>query len=197
MQSECKILKCLLFLGQLRITQEVMRREYLCNSFDSRKMEDDFDLTTKRECIICMFDLHFSAISCSCCPGKYTCLIHAKHLCSCGLNAKFLLFRHDINDLSSLVKALEGDLEAVKKWSEEKIGLTMSSNDLTVPIAVSAPGEPVSSAAASPNMRSSADAQMERPMVQGTQEVEPRRENIGASSSPGREVIIILSDDEV
>lgn len=201
MQRECKILKCLLLLEQLRITQEVMRREYLCNSFDSRKMDDDFDLATKRECSICMFDLHFSAIGCSYCPGKYTCLVHAKHLCSCGLNAKYLLFRHDINDLNSLVKALEGDPEAIKKWSEVKLGLTMISNvsreadDFSFPIPVSAPVEPVSSAAASPNLRSSAASEMEGPMVQETQE-EPRREKVGASFSEG-EVIIILSDDEV
>lgn len=186
-------------LLKLRITQEVARREYLCNSFDSRKMEDDFDLTTKRECSRCMFDLHLSAIGCLCCPGKYTCLVHAKHLCSCGLNAKCLLFRYDINELNSLVKALEGDIEAVKKWSVEKLGLTMSSNvsreadDITVPVAVSAPVEPVTSAAASPNLRSSAAVQMEGPLVQET-EVK-LREHVGASSSE-REVVIILSDDD-
>lgn len=104
-----------------------MRREFLCNSSQVLKMESNFDATSERECIICLFDLHLSAAGCHCSPDKYACLNHAKQMCSCGWSAKFFLFRYDISELNILVEALEGKLSAVYRWAKLDLGLALTS----------------------------------------------------------------------
>ncbi|KAJ6292016.1 hypothetical protein OIU76_024000 [Salix suchowensis] len=97
-----------------RVETERVRRQFLCNSSPALKMESDFDATSERECSVCLFDLHLSAVGCRCSPEKYACLNHAKQLCSCVSGAKFFLFRYDISELNILVEALEGKLSAVR-----------------------------------------------------------------------------------
>ncbi|WCJ38308.1 Lysine-specific demethylase JMJ703 [Euphorbia peplus] len=111
-----------------RVRLEAKRREYLCNSLQSQRMVQDFDAMTKRECHICYYDLHLSAVFCPCSPNKYSCLIHSKQLCSCCWSEKILLFRHEISELETLVEALEGKLSAVYKWARERLKLSLFSS---------------------------------------------------------------------
>ncbi|KAA8550742.1 hypothetical protein F0562_002426 [Nyssa sinensis] len=110
-----------------RIKQEGMRREYLCNSSQFQKMEKDFGATSKRECSICLYDLHLSATGCPCSPNRYSCLKHAKQLCSCAWSARFFLCQYAISELNVLVEAVEGKLSAVYRWAKENLGLTVHS----------------------------------------------------------------------
>lgn len=115
-----------------RIKSEGRRREYLCTSSQSRKMDKDFDSVRKRECWTCFYDLHLSAACCQCSPDKYACLNHAKQLCSCSWSAKTFLFRYEMSKLDLLVQALEGKLSSVYRWAREDLGLALSrcvSND--------------------------------------------------------------------
>lgn len=108
--------------------QEGRRREYLCNSSQIQDMKTDFDSTTKRECSICLYDLHLSAAGCPCSPDRYSCLHHAKQLCSCAWSDRFFLFRYKISELNVLVEALEGKSSAVDKWAREILGLSVHSS---------------------------------------------------------------------
>ncbi|XP_027094941.1 putative lysine-specific demethylase JMJ16 isoform X1 [Coffea arabica] len=114
---------------KLRVKQEAIRREYLCRGLQLQKMEDDFD-SDKRDCSTCLYDLHFSAIGCSCSPGRYACLLHAKNLCPCHWTARYLLYRYEISELNLLVQALEGRLDAIYHWGKKKLDLRVSSDDL-------------------------------------------------------------------
>ncbi|KAK3026151.1 hypothetical protein RJ639_040538, partial [Escallonia herrerae] len=110
-----------------RIRCEATKREYFCDSLHSRKMEKDFDLTTKRVCTICLYDLHLSAVGCPCSPDRFSCMNHGKQLCSCAWSDKFFLARYKISELNALVDALEGKLSAVIRWAKEHLGLSMHS----------------------------------------------------------------------
>ncbi|KAI4364560.1 hypothetical protein MLD38_020634 [Melastoma candidum] len=110
-----------------RVDTERVRREFLCNSLRAVKMENNFDTETERECTICLFDLHLSAVGCPCSPNKFACLNHSKQLCSCPWNFKYFLFRYDLNELGILVDALEGKLSAIYRWARLDLGLALSS----------------------------------------------------------------------
>ncbi|KAG9155590.1 hypothetical protein Leryth_021197 [Lithospermum erythrorhizon] len=111
-----------------RVEMEQARREFVCKSLKALKMESTFDATSERECSVCLFDLHLSAAGChNCSPDRYACLNHVKEFCSCSWNAKFFLFRYDINELNILVEALEGKLSAVYRWAKLDLGLALSS----------------------------------------------------------------------
>ncbi|PKI41359.1 putative lysine-specific demethylase JMJ16 [Punica granatum] len=110
-----------------RVETERARRESICNSSRIMKMESNFDSVCERECIICLFDLHLSAVGCHCSPDRYACLDHAKQLCSCAWGSKYFLFRYDINELNILVEALEGKLSAIYRWARFDLGLALSS----------------------------------------------------------------------
>ncbi|KAL6989074.1 hypothetical protein U1Q18_014825 [Sarracenia purpurea var. burkii] len=109
---------------------ERVRREFLCNSSQAVKMESSFDASSERECSVCLFDLHLSAAGCHCSPERYTCLNHAKQLCSCSWSARFFLFRYNINELNILAEALEGKSSAVYRWARLDLGLALSSHVL-------------------------------------------------------------------
>lgn len=117
-----------------RFRQECRRREYLCNSSQFQEMEKVFDSTIKRECIVCLYDLHLSAASCPCSPGRYSCLQHAKQLCSCAWSGRVFYYRYKIGDLHLLVEALEGRSSAVYKWARENLETSI---DFSVPKDVS------------------------------------------------------------
>ncbi|XP_043691747.1 lysine-specific demethylase JMJ703-like isoform X2 [Telopea speciosissima] len=110
-----------------RVDMERTRREYLCTSSQSTKMDTSFDATSERECIICLYDLHLSAAGCHCSPDRYACMNHAKQLCSCAWSDKFFLFRYEISELNVLVEALEGKLSAIYRWAKQDLGLALSS----------------------------------------------------------------------
>ncbi|XP_031282041.1 putative lysine-specific demethylase JMJ16 [Pistacia vera] len=110
-----------------RVEMERVRREYFCSSSPAMKMDRNFDATSERECSVCLFDLHLSAVGCRCSSDKYACLNHAKNFCSCAWGAKFFLFRYDISELNILVEALEGKLSAVYRWARLDLGLALSS----------------------------------------------------------------------
>ncbi|PQM36271.1 putative lysine-specific demethylase JMJ16 isoform X1 [Prunus yedoensis var. nudiflora] len=108
-----------------RLSSEALWRKYLCNSSQSRRMKSNFDATSKKECSICLRDLHFSAAFCPCSADRYSCLLHAKQLCSCAWSDKVFLYRHRIDDLYLLLDALEGKLDAVFKWGKDDLGLAL------------------------------------------------------------------------
>ncbi|KAJ7978175.1 lysine-specific demethylase JMJ18 [Quillaja saponaria] len=110
-----------------RVEAEHARREFLCGTSQALKMESSFDATSERECSVCLFDLHLSAVGCRCSPDRYACLNHAKQFCSCSWDAKFFLFRYDISELNILVEALEGKLSAVYRWAKLDLGLALTS----------------------------------------------------------------------
>lgn len=110
-----------------RIQSESLKRKFLCTYLVSQRMGESFDVTCKRECSICLRDLHLSAVACSCSDDKFACLNHAKQLCSCIWSNKILLYRYEISDLNVLCQALDGKLSAVYKWAKEDLGLNLNS----------------------------------------------------------------------
>ncbi|CAJ1949684.1 unnamed protein product [Sphenostylis stenocarpa] len=90
-------------------------------------MDGNFYATCRRECSICLYDLHLSVVGCSCSNDKFACLGHAKHFCSCPWSNRILLYRYEISDLNVLCQALDGKLSAVYKWAKEYLGLTLTS----------------------------------------------------------------------
>ncbi|KDP26519.1 hypothetical protein JCGZ_17677 [Jatropha curcas] len=108
-----------------RVKFEHSRREYLCYSLQSQKMDKNFDASSKRECSICFYDLHLSAVWCPCSADRYSCLKHSKQLCSCAWSEKIFLFRYEMSELNTLVEAVEGKLSAVYKWAKEVLKLSL------------------------------------------------------------------------
>ncbi|XP_030498614.2 putative lysine-specific demethylase JMJ16 [Cannabis sativa] len=110
-----------------RVLGEDIGRTFLCNSSQIRTMDKTFDATTKRECKICLYDLHFSAAGCPCSEDTYSCLNHAKQLCSsCSWTEKYFLFRHDISELNLLVEALEGKFKSQYSVAKDILGLGLN-----------------------------------------------------------------------
>lgn len=91
-------------------------------------MDEDSDVSSKRECGICLYDLHLSAVSCPCSANRYSCLNHVKLLCSCAWSEKIFLFRYEISELNVLVEALEGKLNAVYRWARNDLKLSLHSS---------------------------------------------------------------------
>ncbi|GAV76000.1 JmjC domain-containing protein/JmjN domain-containing protein/zf-C5HC2 domain-containing protein [Cephalotus follicularis] len=113
---------------KLRIKQEDSRRKYLTSSLQTRRMEKSFDATRKRECTICLSDLHLSAAGCPCSADSYSCLNHVKQHCACTWNDKSFLFRHEMGELNVLIEAVEGKLSAVNQWAKEVLKLALFTN---------------------------------------------------------------------
>ncbi|KAM0001779.1 putative chromatin remodeling & transcription regulator FYR family [Helianthus debilis subsp. tardiflorus] len=110
-----------------RVEMERVRRDFLCKSSQSLKMDTNFDSVNERECSVCYFDLHLSASGChNCSPEKYSCLSHANQFCSCSSGSKYFLFRYDMSDLEILVEALEGKLSAIYRWAKKDLGLYLT-----------------------------------------------------------------------
>ncbi|XP_020247173.1 lysine-specific demethylase JMJ703 isoform X1 [Asparagus officinalis] len=125
-KEACGAGKILTMSLKSRVEMERARREIL-GSLQSRKMDASFDVNCERECVVCHYDLHLSAVGCICSPDKFACLIHAKELCSCEWSTRIFLFRYEISDLNSLVDALGGKLSAVHRWGLSHLGLKLSS----------------------------------------------------------------------
>ncbi|XP_018447137.1 lysine-specific demethylase JMJ14 isoform X2 [Raphanus sativus] len=102
-----------------RVEMEAERLNELGDGFRLLKMEGDFDIKRERECFLCFYDLHMSAASCKCSPNRFACLTHAKNLCSsCESKERFVLLRYTLVELRSLVRALEGDPDAIEAWAQ-------------------------------------------------------------------------------
>uniref|UniRef100_A0A6V7QYG7 Lysine-specific demethylase JMJ18-like n=1 Tax=Ananas comosus var. bracteatus TaxID=296719 RepID=A0A6V7QYG7_ANACO len=99
-----------------RVQMEQKAREGLSCLSRFKKMDKDYDSSSERECFSCFYDLHLSAAGCECSPSRFACLNHASLLCSCEPTKRFMFFRHDIDELNSIVAALEGDLSTLKLW---------------------------------------------------------------------------------
>ncbi|KAL8508259.1 hypothetical protein ACS0TY_018735 [Phlomoides rotata] len=108
-----------------RVFEEEKRIQYLPGIERIRKMEKDFDLNTERECFSCFYDLHLAAVCCNCSPDKFSCLKHANILCLCDPDNKHILLRYTIDELNTLVKALEECVDALKYWASKDRGGTL------------------------------------------------------------------------
>ncbi|WOL12239.1 putative lysine-specific demethylase JMJ14 isoform X2 [Canna indica] len=106
-----------------RVIMEHKRRDSISSILNTKKMDKDFDLSTERECFLCSYDLHLSAAGCECSPNRFACLSHAKHLCSCEPSRKFVLVRHNLEELYAIVMALEGELDTVSLSRLADIGI--------------------------------------------------------------------------
>ncbi|WVZ57785.1 hypothetical protein U9M48_008127 [Paspalum notatum var. saurae] len=95
----------------------------------SKKMDKDYD-SVDRECFTCFYDLHLSAISCQCSPDRFACLNHTNLLCSCEMDRKIAFFRYSMEELNTLVAALEGDPTAVCWWGQKHLGLVCPSGSV-------------------------------------------------------------------
>ncbi|XP_048493554.1 putative lysine-specific demethylase JMJ16 isoform X2 [Beta vulgaris subsp. vulgaris] len=112
-----------------RIRSEARCRDYLSSASQARKMDKTLDDDgRKRECSICSWDLYLSAVSCPCKQNKYSCLVHAKHFCSCAWTQKTFLFRYQINELNILAEAVEGKLSSIRAWVKENLGAALQWN---------------------------------------------------------------------
>lgn len=103
-----------------------VRRACLGNCLNA-KMDSNFDAVKERECFLCYYDLHFSAIGCECSPEKFACLEHANQLCACPWNRKCFLYRYDVTELDILIEALEGKRNSINTWAKHDLGLASSS----------------------------------------------------------------------
>ncbi|KAL9242983.1 hypothetical protein vseg_016928 [Gypsophila vaccaria] len=109
-----------------RFSSEARSRQYISPASQSKKMDKSFDANgQKRECSLCYYDLYMSAATCSCSPNRYSCLLHAKHLCSCSWSEKVFLFRYQINELNILAEAVEGKITPMRVWIRENLGSTL------------------------------------------------------------------------
>ncbi|XP_057812200.1 lysine-specific demethylase JMJ18-like [Salvia miltiorrhiza] len=105
-----------------RVRLEEKRIERLPGATCFQKMEKDFDVNTERECISCFYDLHLSAASCNCSPDRFTCLKHANLVTCCDPENRLVLLRHSIDELKTLVEALEENTFAQRVWVSEDGG---------------------------------------------------------------------------
>ncbi|KAK4752394.1 hypothetical protein SAY87_021192 [Trapa incisa] len=80
----------------------------MCSGLDNTENE--------RECSKCFYDLYLSAATCRCSPDRFMCLKHAKFSCSCEKDDRFVLLRYELEKLNLLVRALEGEHEAINEW---------------------------------------------------------------------------------
>ena len=113
---------------------EEERLERLPTGMRIQKMKRDFDLKNERECFSCFYDLHLAAASCECSPDQFACLKHASLICSCEPNCKFALLLHTMDDLKTLVEALEGRLDAIEVWASKDLGLVSADKDACDPM---------------------------------------------------------------
>ncbi|XP_022142392.1 lysine-specific demethylase JMJ18-like isoform X2 [Momordica charantia] len=100
-----------------RVMLEEQKTNCLPTHMKLQKMESELDCKSERECYACFYDLYLSSASCKCSPDRFSCLKHASNFCSCPVDDRCVLFRFSINDLHTLVEALEGGLDAIKEWA--------------------------------------------------------------------------------
>ncbi|KAL9147620.1 hypothetical protein ABFS82_13G184800 [Erythranthe guttata] len=126
-----------------RVYYEEKRIEHLPAVTRIQKMEKDFDLDTERECFSCFYDLHQSAVCCNCNSDKFACLKHANLMCSCKPDNRVVLLRYTIDELNSLVKALEESFDALQVWLSKNHSNPQLKNEYVEEIRTSFSVEPV------------------------------------------------------
>ncbi|CAL9235558.1 unnamed protein product, partial [Arabidopsis halleri] len=106
---------------EARLRIEERRIEALGNGFNLVKMDKDFDSKGEMECFSCFSDLHLSATGCNNCSSfkEYGCTKH--DICSCEGNDRFIFLRYTIDELSSLIRALEGESDDLKTWASKVV----------------------------------------------------------------------------
>ncbi|KAK4491535.1 hypothetical protein RD792_002287, partial [Penstemon davidsonii] len=112
-----------------RVLLEEKRIEFLPKVTRLEKMERDFDSKTEKECLSCFYDLHLSAAYCNCSSDKFACIEHANLICGCDSDNRFVLVRYTIDEMNTLVKALEESMDAIKLWASEDIQLNGNTNE--------------------------------------------------------------------
>ncbi|VFQ97411.1 unnamed protein product [Cuscuta campestris] len=100
-----------------RVQLEEERIKQLSPLVSLQYMDTDYNLKDERECFECFYDLHLSAATCNCTLEKFACLTHADHICSCKPDNKTVFLRYSMDDFKKLVKALEGNADAIKMWA--------------------------------------------------------------------------------
>ncbi|KAI4343122.1 hypothetical protein MLD38_027660 [Melastoma candidum] len=106
-----------------RVNLEEERLNRLPSYLRLQKMETELDLEDERECFICFYDLHLSAVNCKCSPKRFACLKHANYSCLCGGDEKVVLLCQTIPELKMLVDALEGLVSALEGYCVKNVNL--------------------------------------------------------------------------
>jgi hypothetical protein len=88
-------------------------------TLSTKQMDSSYDSTDERECEVCKYDLHLSAVGCKCCPDKFACLLHGHLLCPCPWSQKTLFYRYHLDQLTLLLAAVEGRAGAVANWAKQ------------------------------------------------------------------------------
>jgi hypothetical protein len=101
-----------------------------------KQMDDTYDMTDERECDLCKYDLHLSAIGCQCCPEKFACLLHGHLLCLCPWSKKTLFYRYNLDELGLLLAAVEGRPGAVADWTKQESQVEVMPMEITPPVHV-------------------------------------------------------------
>lgn len=100
-------------------TEEFVTREKAQLSgikFASRMPEEDVysdEADCQRQCLKCKAPCSFSAIVCSCSPGKVTCLHHIKDLCACNNSVKCLVYWKSIGELDELLSKIDEQMKTL------------------------------------------------------------------------------------
>ncbi|CAN4081939.1 unnamed protein product [Withania somnifera] len=105
-----------------RIEVEEERLERLVPPAQLQSMEKEFGLKDEQECFSCYYDLYLSAVGCKCSPEQFSCLKHANLMCSCEPENRTVLVRYKMDELNTLVQALEGRPDAIEQWASKNSG---------------------------------------------------------------------------
>lgn len=176
-----------------------MRKAHIGNFLNAKKMDSNFDAVKERECFLCYYDLHLSAIGCECSPEKFSCLEHANQLCACNWSRKYFLYRYDVSELDILIEALEGKRNSINRWAEQDLGLASSSC-----VTILNTQQDFMQDASSPSksmFTSKTNPSKDLPLIYETADVQDRQNNKilcraqNSKSINGVETIV-LSDDE-
>ncbi|KAI5054909.1 hypothetical protein GOP47_0030054 [Adiantum capillus-veneris] len=112
-----------------RVDLERSRRCKIEGLVHTLRMDKNFDVTDAKECSVCHYDLHLSAIGCECAQDRYTCLEHVCELCGCDKSKKHALYRYELSELDAIMAALQGhhdSMSGVEKLLELLTGSEIS-----------------------------------------------------------------------
>ncbi|WCJ24422.1 Lysine-specific demethylase JMJ18 [Euphorbia peplus] len=111
-----------------RVQMEEERRQSVPSTIRLQKIAKESDVCSERECSFCFYDLYISAASCKCSSEKFVCLKHVrylKHSSSCKTDDRYILICYTLDELNSLVEALEGKSDDIKVWASKKLGFIL------------------------------------------------------------------------
>jgi histone demethylase JARID1 len=108
---------------KIRIMMEKEKLDRLPNHLKMLKMDNDFDLFKESKCFSCFYDVHISIVCWECSLDSYSCLKHFKLFCLCEIDKRFVLVRYTMNEISTLVEALEREPHKIKAWATRNNGV--------------------------------------------------------------------------